>query len=198
MVCLFFGISLQVDPFTRLASGLTTSVLHGVPVVCSSNEYFRFQAPNGETCGAYAGAFATAVGAYIGNPQSTGECEYCSYSYVSSFEVFCHGPPASDQTGRWVHRFEKWLIECVCFALDPQGDSFYQNLTWSFDDRWANLGYFVVYPVSGDCVICIWLQNVRYNTASLHFTHHDILCCFQVFNIIVTIVAARFINWAKR
>jgi hypothetical protein len=42
-------------------------------------------APDGQTCGDYAGAFAQAVGGYINNPGSTGDCQFCQYSVGDSF-----------------------------------------------------------------------------------------------------------------
>jgi ABC-type multidrug transport system permease subunit len=42
-------------------------------------------APSGQTCSSYAGAFASAVGGYINNPDSTGDCQFCQYSVGDSF-----------------------------------------------------------------------------------------------------------------
>lgn len=72
----------QVDPFTRLVGGLVTTVLHGVDVQCKPDEFFTFNAPSGQTCGAYAGTFASDVGAYIDNPDTEGACRYCPYAQV--------------------------------------------------------------------------------------------------------------------
>lgn len=74
-----------LNPFTRLLSGLITSALYNVPVTCQTEEYNIFPAPDGQTCGEYAGNFATAVGGYIANPSSTGDCQFCQYSVGQSF-----------------------------------------------------------------------------------------------------------------
>lgn len=116
----------QLDPFTRLISGLVSTGLHNQPVVCQQNEFSIFPAPNGQTCAEYAGAFASAVGGYIANGGSTGDCQFCQYSV---------------------------------------GDSFYRNLDISYDTRWRDFGIFV---------------------------------CYSVFNILVLLVAARFLKWSKR
>lgn len=69
----------HLDPFRYLISGLVSDVLHDVPVVCQSSEFNMFTPPTGQTCGAYANAFATAVGGYINNPSAIAPamCEFC-------------------------------------------------------------------------------------------------------------------------
>ncbi|EIW69828.1 hypothetical protein TREMEDRAFT_43505 [Tremella mesenterica DSM 1558] len=74
-----------LDPFTWLVSGLVSTSLHGVQVVCKDKEFSRFPSPSGQTCGQYAGAFASAVGGYIANPDTEGICEFCQYSVGDSF-----------------------------------------------------------------------------------------------------------------
>jgi ABC-type multidrug transport system permease subunit len=109
-----------------LISGLVSSVLYQVEVVCQSTEFNRFSEfdtypnnpniahalapPNGQTCGAYASAFATAVGGYINNPSAIAPatCEFCQYRV---------------------------------------GQSFYTPLAISFDTRWRDLGIFVSFDV---------------------------------------------------
>ena len=41
--------------------------------------------PAGQTCQEYAGAFAEAVGGYLGNPDSTDECNFCQYRNGQAF-----------------------------------------------------------------------------------------------------------------
>lgn len=84
--------------------------------------------PNGQTCAAYAGAFATTVGGYINNPTAVAPalCEFCQYSV---------------------------------------GQSFYTPLAISFDTRWRDLGIFI---------------------------------CYCVFNVMVLLLAARFLSYTKR
>jgi ATP-binding cassette subfamily G (WHITE) protein 2 (SNQ2) len=94
-----------LDPFTRLISGLVGTGLHGVPVLCTPDEYSVFRTslleyvavdsqlapPSGQTCDQYAGAFATAVGGYLNNGTSTTECEFCPYvlsqNYFEALEI---------------------------------------------------------------------------------------------------------------
>ncbi|KAL2824025.1 ABC-2 type transporter-domain-containing protein [Aspergillus cavernicola] len=69
----------ELDPFTRIISGMVTTELHERPVVCTSGEYNRFQAPVGQTCGEYMQAFFDRGGiGYLAN-NATQDCEYCAY-----------------------------------------------------------------------------------------------------------------------
>jgi ABC-type multidrug transport system permease subunit len=115
-----------LDPFTRLISGLVSTALHGLPVVCRSDEFTRFAAPAGQTCRQWAGEYADLVGGYLNNPDSTGVCEFCQYRV---------------------------------------GDTFLAAVNISFSDRGRDLGIFV---------------------------------CYIIFNILVTLLAARFLSYAKR
>lgn len=41
--------------------------------------------PAGQTCGAYAGAYAQASGGYLQDPNATGNCNYCQYQSGDTF-----------------------------------------------------------------------------------------------------------------
>ena len=81
-----FGIWLyQLDPFTRLISGLVSTELHGLPVVCKQTELNLFASPMGQTCGEYMSSFFASGGAgYIVN-NATSSCEYCAFSVGDQF-----------------------------------------------------------------------------------------------------------------
>jgi len=75
----------QLDPFTRLVSGLVSTELHDLAVVCKPIEFNRFTAPVGQTCGEYmADFFANGGPGYILN-NATSNCEYCAYSVGDQF-----------------------------------------------------------------------------------------------------------------
>jgi len=116
----------QLDPFTRLISGLIVTEMHDLPVECSDLEFYTFNPPNGQTCGAYAQSFINTAGGYLKDSNASSNCEYCTYS---------------------------------------TGDQFYAGLGLSFDTRWRDLGIFIA---------------------------------FIGFNIILTIIASRFLRFAKR
>ncbi|CAE6385299.1 unnamed protein product [Rhizoctonia solani] len=77
----------QLDPFTRLISGLVTTELHGLSIICNANEFSVFQPPSGETCLQWAGDFVNATVGYLDNPNATSDCRYCPYSLGDDFYV---------------------------------------------------------------------------------------------------------------
>lgn len=76
----------EINPITRLISGMLTTELQGRTVVCTPAEFNRFPAPSGSTCGEYMAAFFAAGGAgYIEDPNSTGICNFCAYQNGEQF-----------------------------------------------------------------------------------------------------------------
>ncbi|QRV86840.1 ABC-2 type transporter [Ceratobasidium sp. AG-Ba] len=75
----------QLDPFTRLISGLVSTELHGLKITCTSLEFSVFQPPSGQTCVQWAGDFVNATAGYLDNPSATSDCRYCPYSYGDDF-----------------------------------------------------------------------------------------------------------------
>ena len=75
----------QLDPFTRLISGMVVTELHDLPVTCRTSELQRFSAPAGQTCGDYMSNFFSNGGpGYIVN-NATSACEYCAYKVGDQF-----------------------------------------------------------------------------------------------------------------
>ncbi|KAK1060938.1 ATP-binding cassette transporter snq2 [Friedmanniomyces endolithicus] len=75
----------QLDPFTRLISGLVATELHDLPVVCTQRELNRFTAPAGQSCGEYMASFFGAGGAGYIVDNATSACEYCAYKVGDQF-----------------------------------------------------------------------------------------------------------------
>ncbi|KAF7122990.1 hypothetical protein CNMCM5793_001166 [Aspergillus hiratsukae] len=75
----------QLDPFTRLISGMVTTELHGRPVSCAPAEYNRFQAPANQTCGEYMAPFFERGGLGYLVDNATRACEYCAYKIGDEF-----------------------------------------------------------------------------------------------------------------
>ncbi|KAF7158494.1 hypothetical protein CNMCM6106_005088 [Aspergillus hiratsukae] len=70
-----------VTPFTYWIGGVLTSVLRGMPVICSQDELIVFESPLNMTCGEYAMPWLSSTGSgYLSNPDSYGHCGYCKYS----------------------------------------------------------------------------------------------------------------------
>ncbi|KAG8423997.1 ATP-binding cassette transporter snq2 [Metarhizium acridum] len=75
----------QLDPFTRLISGMVTTALHGLRVVCTPSEVNRFTAPSNMTCGEYMTPFfERGAPGYLAS-NDTQNCEYCAYKIGDEF-----------------------------------------------------------------------------------------------------------------
>ena len=75
----------QLDPYTRLISGMTTVALHGLRVDCRPSELNAFTAPDNMTCGDYMKPFFAhgAAGYLVSN--DTQNCEFCAYKIGDEF-----------------------------------------------------------------------------------------------------------------
>lgn len=69
-----------VNPSTYWIGGMLAATLTGSPIHCDVSETARFDAPPGQTCGDYAGAYANVTGGYLLNPDARADCQYCPYS----------------------------------------------------------------------------------------------------------------------
>ncbi|KAK4503435.1 hypothetical protein PRZ48_004350 [Zasmidium cellare] len=80
-----------VNPATYWIGGVLAATLDGIPVTCTSNEAAHFDAPPGQTCASYAGAFAQSAGGYLLNPDASQDCQYCQYhvgnQYLSTLNI---------------------------------------------------------------------------------------------------------------
>ncbi|MCJ1434291.1 hypothetical protein MMC27_003658 [Xylographa pallens] len=87
----------QLDPWTRLIGGMVVTELEGRPVVCQPGEFNTFNAPPGQTCGAYMHSFFAAGGAGYILDNATSACQYCAYSIGNQF----YEPLGFDFANRW-------------------------------------------------------------------------------------------------
>lgn len=87
----------ELDPFTRIMSGMIVTELHDLPVVCSPLEFNTFPIPSGETCGSYAEKFMSVAPGYLRNLTATESCEYCAFSVGDEF----YAPLALSFDNRW-------------------------------------------------------------------------------------------------
>lgn len=80
-----------LNPSTYWIGGVLAATLHDIPVKCTADETAMFTPPPGQTCGQYAGAYASQAGGYLLEPNSTGVCQYCMYAtgdgYLSSLNL---------------------------------------------------------------------------------------------------------------
>jgi len=75
----------QVNPVTRLISGMVVTELHGLKITCKDDELVTFQPPSGQTCIQWANNFIQASGGYVTNGNATSDCHYCQYDLGDDF-----------------------------------------------------------------------------------------------------------------
>nr|XP_036577228.1 ABC multidrug transporter [Colletotrichum truncatum]KAF6784140.1 ABC multidrug transporter [Colletotrichum truncatum] len=83
----FWIFMYRVNPFTYVVEGFLGTSLANAPVHCASNEFVRFSAPSGQTCGAYMANYISAAGGYLSDPDAGNgtECSYCAMSETNTF-----------------------------------------------------------------------------------------------------------------
>lgn len=73
----FWIFMYRVSPFTYLVDAMLSTGLANTEIVCSGKEILRVNAPSGQTCEDFLGAYETFARGNIMNPNATGECMYC-------------------------------------------------------------------------------------------------------------------------
>lgn len=80
-----------LDPFNYLFGGLLGPIIWDVEVSCRPDEFVSFDAPAGQTCGAYMADFLGANPGYVADANATGSCQYCAYAtgaeYARTFNL---------------------------------------------------------------------------------------------------------------
>ncbi|KAK2748986.1 hypothetical protein FQN57_007269 [Myotisia sp. PD_48] len=75
----------ELNPFTRLVSGMVVTELHDRAVECTSMELNRFTPPSGMDCGSYMEKFFSNGGSGYLVKNATDMCEYCAYKVGDEF-----------------------------------------------------------------------------------------------------------------
>ncbi|PLW16757.1 hypothetical protein PCANC_12310 [Puccinia coronata f. sp. avenae] len=78
----------ELNPVTRVVSGLIANEFHGLEVTCAPEEYNVFQPPSGQTCVEWAGKFIQESGGYLLNGNDTSGCQYCPYRVGDEYMRF--------------------------------------------------------------------------------------------------------------
>ncbi|ELU38936.1 ABC transporter [Rhizoctonia solani AG-1 IA] len=115
----------QIDPFTRVVSGMVSTELHGLKITCSALEFAVFQPPQGQTCLQWAGDFVNVSVGYLDNPDSTFDCGYAARFLRSGTYMLSPGR----------------------YCPYEYGDDFYNRLGISFDTRWRDFGIVIAFTV---------------------------------------------------
>lgn len=80
----FWLFMYYASPFTYLVEGLLSSSVAGAPVRCADNEYLRFVAPAGKTCGQYMAQYIQAAGGYLLD-EGASRCQFCAISNTDTY-----------------------------------------------------------------------------------------------------------------
>lgn len=87
----------ELNPFTRLIGGMIVTELHEKKVECTSVEFNRFTAPDGQNCGSYmSDFFSNGAPGYLLN-NATNMCEYCAFKVGDEF----YKPLGYEFSNRW-------------------------------------------------------------------------------------------------
>ncbi|KAF1353963.1 ABC-2 type transporter-domain-containing protein [Delphinella strobiligena] len=110
----FWIFMYRVSPFTYLVEGMLSTAVANTAVECAANEYLKFSARNGQTCGEYMTDYIATYGGYL-KDNATSTCEYCS---IADTNVFLSAVSAS-YDHRWRDFGIMWafIIFNICGAL---------------------------------------------------------------------------------
>ncbi|EWY79905.1 hypothetical protein FOYG_16970 [Fusarium oxysporum NRRL 32931] len=75
----------ELNPFTRVISGMVSTELHGAPITCKPSELSFFEAPQAMNCGEYMQAFFEGGGPGYLVDNTTNTCSYCDYRVGDEF-----------------------------------------------------------------------------------------------------------------
>ncbi|KAK9454812.1 ABC-2 type transporter-domain-containing protein [Dipodascopsis uninucleata] len=111
----FWIFMYRVSPFTYLSDSMLSVGLANTEVKCSTIEVVRFYPVDGMQCGQYLEPYMYAAGGTVLNPNSTGQCEFCT---VSSTNVFL-ASVSCDYSRRWRNFGILWayVVFNICAAI---------------------------------------------------------------------------------
>ncbi|KAI5799098.1 ABC-2 type transporter-domain-containing protein [Peziza echinospora] len=77
----------ELNPYTRVISGMIVTELHDLPVICNRKELASFTPPMGETCESYLQEFLSYAPGYLKNVTDSASdmCHYCAFTSGSDF-----------------------------------------------------------------------------------------------------------------
>ena len=81
----FWIFMYRVSPFTYLIDGMLSTALANTKAHCASNEWLRFNPPEGHTCQQYLSQYMASAGGYLQDPDSTSNCEFCQLGSTNTF-----------------------------------------------------------------------------------------------------------------
>lgn len=81
----FWIFMYRVNPFQYVTKGLLATTLAGAPVHCADNEFLRFDAPPGVSCGEYMAPYLAGHNGYLSNTGAGEQCLYCPSDTADDF-----------------------------------------------------------------------------------------------------------------
>ncbi|KAI9146718.1 ATPase [Paramyrothecium foliicola] len=81
----FWIFMYRCNPFTYFVDGFLSTALANAGATCATNEYLRFEPPNGSTCGDYMMRYLETSGGFLKDPLSTSQCEFCPIAETNTF-----------------------------------------------------------------------------------------------------------------
>lgn len=83
----FWIFMYRVSPFTYLIDAMMSVAVANTSVECAANEFLKFDAPSGQTCGEYLELYMGAFGGKLepGTSNNTGGCSYCPLDKTNTF-----------------------------------------------------------------------------------------------------------------
>jgi ABC-type multidrug transport system permease subunit len=81
----FWIFMYRVSPFNYLVDAFLSVGVANTKVICASNEYLRFEPPNGQTCGQYMDTYINNFGGYLEDTNTTGTCSFCTVADTNAF-----------------------------------------------------------------------------------------------------------------
>ncbi|KAH7175408.1 ABC-2 type transporter-domain-containing protein [Dactylonectria macrodidyma] len=81
----FWIFMYRVSPFSYLVSGMLSTAVANVDVVCASNEFLKFNPPSNSTCGEFMESYIAQAGGYLVDKAATSDCEFCSIADTNVF-----------------------------------------------------------------------------------------------------------------
>jgi ATP-binding cassette subfamily G (WHITE) protein 2 (PDR) len=101
----FWIFMYRVSPFTYLIDSFLAVGVANTKVVCASNEYLHFDAPNGQSCSQYMSTYINNFGGYLEDTNATGTCSFCTVKDTNTFLASIN----SSYSNRWRNFGIMWV-----------------------------------------------------------------------------------------
>lgn len=111
----------RVTPVTYFINALVSTGLAGVGITCATNEIWKFDPAEGQSCASCLQEYINNTGGSLLNPEATQQCQFCPFSSTDSLlatlGIF------------FEHRWRNYAITIVYSVVNAAGALF---LYWLF------------------------------------------------------------------